>query len=299
MSDGAGQRLDLRGGLDQPEVVPEPLHQRAGHRDRALQRVHRGLPAQLVRHRGEQAVLRGDRTGAGVQQQEAPGAVGALGLAGGEAGLAEQRGLLVAQRGRDRHPGQRPAPGPVGRQRRPDLRQHRRRQVEELQRPVPGQGVDVHQQGPAGVGHLGDVRAAVDAAGEVPDQPGVHRAERDVAALGAFTQARGVVEQPAQPRRAEVGGDRQPAELLHPGRAGAPGELLDDPVGAGVLPHDGPVHRASGVPVPDDHGLALVGDPDRGHVGGGRADPGQHAGDHLAHVGQISAASCSIQPGWG
>ena len=47
---------------------------------------------------------------------------------------------------------------------------------------VPLQGVQVHQHGAGGVGDVGDVHAAVDAAGEVPDDPGVHGAEEDVAA---------------------------------------------------------------------------------------------------------------------
>ncbi len=104
--DRAGERLDLRRGGDQPELVAEPLHQRAGDRDRAFQRVQRGLVVDLVADRADQPVRRPDEFVAGVEQQEAAGAVRALGLARGEAGLAEQRGLLVAERGRDPYAGE-------------------------------------------------------------------------------------------------------------------------------------------------------------------------------------------------
>jgi hypothetical protein len=41
--------------------------------------------------------------------------------------------------------------------------------------------------------------------------------------------------------------------------------------GATVLPDDGVVDRLAAAAVPHDHGLALVGDPDTGHVGRGGA----------------------------
>ena len=52
----------------------------------------------------------------------------------------------------------------------------------------------------AGVGDVGDVHAALGAAGEVPDQPALDGAEEDVAALGALAQAGRAVEQPADAR---------------------------------------------------------------------------------------------------
>ena len=51
------QLLDLRRGADQAEVVAQPLHQRPGDGDRALERVDRRLVAELVADRGQQAVL--------------------------------------------------------------------------------------------------------------------------------------------------------------------------------------------------------------------------------------------------
>ena len=59
---------------------------------------------------------------------------------------------------------------------------------------------------------VGDVRAA---AGELPDEPGVDRAEGELAALGALARAGDVVEQPADLGAAEVGIDHQPGALAH------------------------------------------------------------------------------------
>ena len=103
----------------------------------------------------------------------------------------------------DRHAGERArarGPSPYTSERRPDLRQHRQRDAHVLgDARVPGQGVQVHQHGAGGVGRVGDVQAAVDAAGHVPDHPGVHVAEHQVAGLGLLPGALDVVEDPARP----------------------------------------------------------------------------------------------------
>ena len=85
-----------------PEVVAQPLHQRAGDGDGAFEAVHGRLAADLVAQSGQQAVLRLDGLGAGVHQHEAAGAIGVLGFARAEAGLAEEGRLLVAQVAGDR-----------------------------------------------------------------------------------------------------------------------------------------------------------------------------------------------------
>src|SRR5205823_9555838 len=88
--DLGGQLVDLRRAGDDAEVVAQPLHQRAGDRDRSLQRVHRLVLADAVAEGGQQAALARYRGAAGVEQQERTGAVGALRLPGIEAGLPEQ-----------------------------------------------------------------------------------------------------------------------------------------------------------------------------------------------------------------
>ena len=134
------QRLDLRGRGDHPERVAEPLHQRPGHRDRALERVAH-LVAEHVADGRDQAVGRARDPRPGVHQQERARAVRALGLARGEARLPDERGLLVAQRPGDRAP--RAARWCTCRRPRvrPDLGQHPRRDVERFSSsgcPLPG-----------------------------------------------------------------------------------------------------------------------------------------------------------------
>lgn len=235
---------------------------------------------------------RSDDLLAGVQQQERPGAIRALGLAGAEARLPEQRGLLIPERRTDPYSGQhlrgrREHPG-----RRADLRQHRARYVEGgEQAVVPLQRLDVHQHRPAGVRHVRHVQAALRTTGEVPDQPALHRAEQHLAPLRAGAQARRVVEHPAQPGRGEVRRQRQPAQIREPVRALVAGQFGDQPVGPGVLPDDGVADRLTGPAVPEQAGLPLVGDADGndlGRLGGDLADRGRyHPGDVAPDLGGV------------
>jgi hypothetical protein len=53
--DGARERLDLGALRGQSQVVAQPLHERAGDGDRALECVTRRLVAELLRHRRDQS----------------------------------------------------------------------------------------------------------------------------------------------------------------------------------------------------------------------------------------------------
>ena len=90
-----GQALDVGRLFDDAQPVAQPLHDRAGDEHRAFQAVG-DLAAESPADRGQQLVLRGDRLVPRVEQQEAAGAVGVLGAADVEAGLAERGRLLVA-----------------------------------------------------------------------------------------------------------------------------------------------------------------------------------------------------------
>ena len=104
-----------------------------------------------------------------------------------EAGLAEQRRLLVAgdagdrdaagQRGGARRRSGRSSPRGAA-----DLGQRPERHAEQVgQLGRPGQVADVEEQRAAGVGRLGGVLApAARSAGQVPQHPGVDRAEGQV-----------------------------------------------------------------------------------------------------------------------
>src|SRR5207302_1645929 len=104
-----------------------------------------------------------------VHEHEAPGAVGVLGHARLEAGLAEQRGLLVAGYPADGRPGQRPsgdAPGaePEATAGGQDLGQRIERHPHGLaQLRVPTPAAYVVEQSAAGVGGIGGVHTVAGA----------------------------------------------------------------------------------------------------------------------------------------
>ena len=117
---------------------------------------------------------------AGVQQQEVASAVRVLGHSLAKAGLAERRRLLVAEDARDGHSRQRTVVAAVAEDlaRGANLGQHRHRDAHvccDVFAPL--ESVEIHEHGARGVGHVGRVHSPVDTAGEVPEQPGVDRAE--------------------------------------------------------------------------------------------------------------------------
>ena len=166
-------------------------------------------------------------------------------------------------------------PNSVGSEDGPDLGQHRPRDVEDLQQlVVPVEPPQVHQHGAAGVGHVGEVHAAVGAAGQVPQQPAVDGAEQRLAGLGRRADAVDVGQDPLPACRRR---SRWPAAVRSaPGsgrRARRRSSVADELGRPGVLPDDGVGVRLAGLPVPHDGGLPLVGDADGGEIGGapGRA----------------------------
>src|SRR3954452_18704153 len=62
----AGQRFDFGAGLDQAEIVANPLHQCAGNCDAALESIARSFVPESVSNSGEQPVLRENSLRAGV-----------------------------------------------------------------------------------------------------------------------------------------------------------------------------------------------------------------------------------------
>src|SRR6266545_67388 len=279
---GLGEILHLGRRLDQPQVVPQPLHEGAGDGDRSLQAVHSGLAADLVPERRQKPALGLDGCRSRVQEQEVPRPVGVLGIADIERGLAEYGRLLVAEVAGYRDPRQRALGLAVDLARGLDLRQHGPGDAHDAQDlVVPIEGLQVHEHGPAGVGHVGDVRPALRAAGKVPDAPGVDVAEYDLAPLGALAHPVDVVEDPLDLRSREVGGQRQPDLRAEPILAAVLCQLIADLVGPCVLPHDRVVDRLARGLLPNHRGLALVRDAHRREVA--RLDLGllQAAGDHI------------------
>src|SRR6185369_10645569 len=108
-------------------------------------------------------------------------------------GRAEQSGLAV-HFARGSHLGQQAA--------------RNAEQIQELVVPIPAQVVE---HGARGVGHINDVMLAVR---ELPHEPRVDRAERELAALRAFTRARYIVEQPTHLAAGKVGVNDEAGALL-------------------------------------------------------------------------------------
>ena len=262
-----------------PEPVAEPLHRGAGHEDGALE----GVGAGAVRERpadGREQPLDGLRAGvAHVHQHEAARAVGVLRHARLQAGLAEQGRLLVA--GDARH-------GKAGREavaRRPSRRTGRSRAAPRAaRRGARRRGRAARPTRPASgcrrasCGWRWTARSActppVGAAREVPEQPAVDGAERQVRRRLDTP----FVEQPLHLGGGEVGIEHQPGRGPHERLVPRGAQLVAARRGATVLPHDGAVEGPAGAPVPGHDRLALVGDPDRCDGFGELADQLGHRG---------------------
>jgi hypothetical protein len=143
---------------------------------------------------------------------------------------------------------------------------------------LPPQVVQVEQERARGVGRIRHVFA-----GEAPREPGVDGAETELAALGAGAGAGHVVEQPLGLRPGEVGVEHEaravPEQRLVAGlpQLAAPGRRPP------VLPHERAVDGLAGGAVPEQGGLALVGDADGGEAGRVHLGGGERTGDGLGH----------------
>src|SRR5262245_16639880 len=262
---GGRERFDRRRRAHEAEAVANPLHDGAADDDAPLERVLRA-PADLPRHGGHEPLLRARRLRADVLEQEAAGAVGVLRHAGPLAHLPEERRLLIARKARNRHAldAERRRRGRVHLARRSYERQHALRHVEDPQQlVVPLQRVNVEQHRPRRVADVGDVCRVV---GQLPDEPGVDGAERELAGRRPRAGARHVVEQPADLARGEIGVDEQAGFCLNRFAGAAGLQPFAVVRRAAILPDDRVVDRLAGLAVPDDRRLALVRDADRGHV---------------------------------
>ncbi len=185
------------------------------------------------------------------------------------AGLAEERRLLVAGDSGDGDFGAEHAFGgrAVHLGRGQDLRKHRARHAEELQKLlVPRAAVDVVELGARGIRGIGEMELA---RSELPREPAVDGAEKQLAFFRARLEARDIFKQPLELGRGEIRVDHE-ARL----RADRFGEArlfqrLAALGGAPVLPDDGAVRGLPGAPVPHDHRFPLVRDADRGEARGG------------------------------
>ena len=237
------------------QLVAQPLDDGTADEDRAFQRVLH-LPVQPDGNGRDKTVLAFNGLLAGIHQQKTARSVCILRVSGLEAALAEQRCLLVA---RDPGNGDLHAlnvAGAVDLRRAAHLRQHRRRNVQLPQEAfVPAELVDIIEHRARGVRIVGDVDAAL---GQLPDEPGIDRAEQQLAALCFFARAVHIVQQPFDLRPRKIGVEHKSSRffdiILQPAR----GQLVTDGRGAAALPDDGVVDGAARRLIPDDGRLTLV-----------------------------------------
>ncbi len=153
------------------------------------------------------------------------------------------------------------------------------------------EGSDIHQLRAARIGDVGDVAAT---GGQVPDEPAVDGPEQDVAGGGFLAGARNVIEKPAQLQAGEVARQRKSGLVAQAVVAAVAREFGDDGIDPRILPDEGVVQGLSRAPVPDQRGLALVGDSDRGEIAAAFSPFCARASPITASVfRQISIGSCS------
>ena len=138
--------------------------------------------------------------------------------------------------------------------------------------------MNVVEAGPAGIGGVGDMDPA---AGQTPDQEAVDCPETQLAGGGAVARALDPVKDPGKFGGGEIGVEKKAGLFRHHGFLAGILHHRADVGGAPVLPDDGVVDRLAGGAVPDDGGLALVGDADGGRHAAARPRLGDHGCRHI------------------
>src|SRR5206468_4079087 len=124
-------------------------------------------------------------------------------------------------------------------------------------------GVDVEKHRATRIGSVRNVGAS---GRKIPDQPGIDRPERELAALRALARARHVIENPLELGAGEIGVDDKPGSGCNiRGVSGGP-ELVAVARRAAILPDNRVPDRPARGALPDERGLALIGNADRGDV---------------------------------
>src|SRR5688572_13548429 len=136
---------------------------------------------------------------------------------------------------------------------------------------IPVQPLQIHQHGAAGIGHVGDMLSAVNAAGQIPQQPAVSGAELGAAAFGGLANPVDVLQDPLQLAAGKVGGWWQTGPVPDDITTTVPIKLGGNLVRTGVLPDDRVSVRLACDGIPDDRRFTLVGDPEPRQVSGTNA----------------------------
>ena len=264
-----GQNVALVCRSDQAELITQPLDGAAGIEHAALERIGR-LTIDRPRNARDQTADAAHGFAAGIHEREAAGAVRIFCLARHDACLAQQGGRLVAGAAADRYALERLKPRkprrhlPIHHGRWHRHRQHAHRDAEACaQLLVPAEIINVKQHRARAVGVIRHMGAA---AGQIPDEPRIHVAEQQLAALGTLARTGNVIEDPLDLRAGEIGVNEQAGLFLHIRAETVGRELVADGRRAAALPDDCVIDGLAGVLVPDDRRLALVRDADAGDV---------------------------------
>ena len=178
-----------------------------------------------------------------------------------------------------------------------NLGQDRSRHVEKPQHVVvPGALADVVEHCARGIGGVGRVNGAI---GETPKQEAVDGAEGEFAALGGRAGAGCGVERPGDFGRGEIRVEKQARHRRHLRLAAAGFQRRTRFRGTAVLPNDGVADRLAGRAIPDEDGLALIRNADRGQVRRLISRSAQRLAGRRNAAGPERFASCSTQPGRG
>src|SRR6267378_171611 len=152
-----------------------------------------------------------DGSRAGIHKKKTTSAVSVLGFALLKASLSHQGGLLVAQDPGNRHSLHGAEEGgcmdlAAG----ADARQHGFGDAKDLEQfRVPGECLQIHELGAAGVGNIGDVNAAFWTTGQSPHEKTVKVAEERITRLSLLADSGNVFQEPADFQTTEVRGQRQ------------------------------------------------------------------------------------------
>ena len=119
--------------------------------------------------------------------------------------------------------------------------------------------MDVKEHGAGGIRYIGDVGVL---ARQIPNQPGIHRAEEQFARLRSNPCAGHVAQNPLDLTAAEIGVRNQAGLFADDFARAFRLESFNLGGGAAALPDNGVANRLARRFIPDDRGFALIGDAD-------------------------------------
>ena len=119
--------------------------------------------------------------------------------------------------------------------------------------------------------------------GELPDQPGLHRSEQQLALLCKLSRTLDIIENPLDLRRGKIRINDQSRLLTVRLLKSLRLQCIRNVRCSAALPHDRIVDRFSRLFVPDNRRLTLVGDTDRRNIRRRRTDHVHRLDRHAKH----------------